>query len=545
MEELAAQYQDEDGFLWYITECLAAPRKSGKVVVKKTRPHPLIQVGAISSFITSRNQYASGDLGLPIGIWLFACQAHVDIKRVLCRLGYSVSDSTARNALNTLTDSSLNDLKSKTTSNDMIACWSTGWPGAFNADDHVARVIKQERQTMTVESIFSSIDWQYNHAATELHFVRVVADFSPHLHHLSPQISARFRTTLAKHRLPVHKTVLQPLPTNAEREVENKGMHNALLDFDQEMGIEPRKCDNILSWDRGDDASHATIMRLKKILATSLNVYDSMRNVISTPETWHTKATDLNSCASNHYGPAASKDPSSLSRSSNAANMKRPTDLKKCDFYPTSRSMTLIWDARVLDLWRIVLGCESDLLSHFDELAAQNLLPTLDDLLEQAAIIRERYTSQAAYDQFAVDSGDIPEDQAEESPDHDEPDADISQAAEPPKANPNRRDDEDGPKTHEELPEFDGDRVLSNAILFLMEYGWWTELNYAIPEGDTLIYGGYSMIEGMGSFPDDSDNSTSHFCLLLLRKSSYHVSFHALNPNPTASTEAVKGTENR
>jgi hypothetical protein len=26
--------------------------------------------------------------------------------------------------------------------------------------------------------------------------------------------------------------------------------------------------------------------------------------------------------------------------------------------------------------------------------------------------------------------------------------------------------------------------VLSNAILFLMEFGWWIELNYAIPEGD-------------------------------------------------------------
>ncbi|KAK7025756.1 hypothetical protein R3P38DRAFT_2356357, partial [Favolaschia claudopus] len=32
--------------------------------------------------------------------------------------------------------------------------------------------------------------------------------------------------------------------------------------------------------------------------------------------------------------------------------------------------------------------------------------------------------------------------------------------------------------------DFNGDRVLSNSILFLMEYSWWTELNYAIPEGD-------------------------------------------------------------
>ncbi|KAJ7503877.1 hypothetical protein B0H11DRAFT_1660298, partial [Mycena galericulata] len=142
-------------------------------------------------------------------------------------------------------------------------------------------------------------------------------------------ISARFREApIAKHRLQVSKKVLQPLATNAEREVETQGMARAFLDFDQQMGVEPDKSDNILSWVRGDGASHATFMRLKKYLSTTENIYKSFRNVISTPETWHTNATDRNSCATNHYGPAASKDPSSLSRTSNAANMKRPTDLK-------------------------------------------------------------------------------------------------------------------------------------------------------------------------------------------------------------------------
>ncbi|KAJ7495704.1 hypothetical protein B0H11DRAFT_2227223 [Mycena galericulata] len=241
------------------------------------------------------------------------------------------------------------------------ACTAFGYedckPGAWNADDHIARVVKQERQSMTTESVFSSIDWVHNHSATELHFVRVLAEFTPHLNPLTKEISARFRAApIAKHRLrPDRKTPVQSLATNAEREVENQGMVRAYLDFDGQLGVDPEKSDNILSWLRGDGASHATMMRLKKYLAVTTNIYKSFRNVISTPETWHTKATDLNACASNHYGPAASKDPSSLSRSSNAANMKRPTDLKKRDFYPTSRSMTLIWEARLLDCWRYVL----------------------------------------------------------------------------------------------------------------------------------------------------------------------------------------------
>ncbi|KAF8216823.1 hypothetical protein K438DRAFT_1559418, partial [Mycena galopus ATCC 62051] len=110
MQEFAVQYEKEDPFLWYLMECFTASRKKGQVIVKKTRPHPVIQVGAISSFIVSRNQYASGEFALPLGIWLFACQAHVDVKHIFCRFGFSVSNSTARNTLNSMTESSLNKL---------------------------------------------------------------------------------------------------------------------------------------------------------------------------------------------------------------------------------------------------------------------------------------------------------------------------------------------------------------------------------------------------------------------------------------------------
>jgi hypothetical protein len=351
-----------------------------------------IQVGAISSFITSRNRYASGDLGLPLGIWLFACQAHIDVKRVFCRFGYSVSDSTARNALTTLTDASLNALKEAV--RDATARGETEWakisdnvqryervyehglgkenelkhgtackavrlddckPGAFWASDHIARVLKQERQTMTAESLYLSIDWDHIDNITDLHFVRVLVDYSPRLKQLSSQVSTRFRTVLAKHRLEPRKKHLQPLSTNAEQQMENKGYQAGFRDFDQQMGIEPEKCDDLLSWNRGDGGNHGTHQRQKIIQVTTKDVYTSYRNAISTPETWHTKATQLNSAASNHYGLAASPDPSSPSRNSNAANMKRPTDLKKCDFYPTSRSMTMIWEARVLDCWRYVI----------------------------------------------------------------------------------------------------------------------------------------------------------------------------------------------
>ncbi|KAJ7110688.1 hypothetical protein C8R44DRAFT_934414 [Mycena epipterygia] len=521
MQGLVDRYSQEE-LIWYLTECMAAPRVKGVVVIRKRRPHPVIQVGAISSFIVSRNSYASGDLALPLGIWHFACKSHVDVKRVYSRFGSTIANSTCIKALHSMSDASMGDLQKSVkaaTARDEAewgkildnvqeyspvyehglgrenqlkvgtACTAFRYidckPGAWDASDHIARVIKQERQTMTAENVFDNIDWSQNHNVTDLHFVRVLSEFSPHLHPLSTEISARFRTPpIAKHRLRVCKRVVQPLATNSEREVETGGMARALLDFDEQMGVEPEKSDNILSWVRGDGASHATIMRLKKYLAVTQDVYKSCRNIISTPETWHTKATDLNSCASNHYGPAASKDPSSLSRSSNAANMKRPTDLKKCDFYPTSRSMIMIWEARILDCWRLVLGVdsESDLLIHFDELAAHDCLPSLDDLLDQASILRERYASQAAYEQSL----------SREEYDQASTRTKIPSGSpwtpmgipQPAKSKNTSKDEDEGPKIHKEAPGFDGDRVMSNAILFIMEFGWWIELNYAIPEGD-------------------------------------------------------------
>jgi hypothetical protein len=76
---------------------------------------------------------------------------------------------------------------------------------------------------MTVESVLNSIDWEHNDNIRDLHFVRLAA-FSPHLNPLSSQISVRFRTALAKHRINPHKKVLQPLSTNAEQQIENKAI---------------------------------------------------------------------------------------------------------------------------------------------------------------------------------------------------------------------------------------------------------------------------------------------------------------------------------
>ncbi|KAJ7712475.1 hypothetical protein B0H14DRAFT_3171882 [Mycena olivaceomarginata] len=263
-----------------------------------------IQVGAISSFITSRNRYASGDLGLPLGLWLFRLSSSH-----LSALQEQVRDATARGEVDfgKISDNVQryervfeHGLGKENVLKHGTACTAFGLdnckPDAFHAADHIARVINQERQSMTVETIYSSIDWEHMDNITDLHFVRVIANFSPHLNHLSSQVSARFRTTLAKHRLEPRKTRLQPLGTNTEQQMENKGYQAGFRDFDKQMGIEPENPTTCCRGIAGDGGTHGTLTRLKHIQVTTKNIYASYRNAISTPETWHTKSTQL--CAS-------------------------------------------------------------------------------------------------------------------------------------------------------------------------------------------------------------------------------------------------------
>ena len=60
---------------------------------------------------------------------------------------------------------------------------------------------------------------------------------------------------------------------------------------------------------------------------------------------------------------------------------------------------------------------------------------------------------------------------------------DTGTSSENPEADPPFLPTENIPKVHKEAENFDGDRVLANSILFLQDFGWWTEIAYAIPEG--------------------------------------------------------------
>ncbi|KAK7036841.1 hypothetical protein R3P38DRAFT_3182805 [Favolaschia claudopus] len=244
--------------------------------------------------------------------------------------------------------------------------------GAFDAEPFRRKVEARERKDLTTDDLFDDIDWVHIRVAIPPHWTLAIDNSIPKLHHYSTEISAMFRGPLAKHRMREgRKTVCHPLGTNSEKSTETLGMERAVRDFDSQMEVDsddPKR----LFWVRGDGASYANFLRLTDYGAP-LGIF---KNKID-------------------YGPATSSDPSSLSRCSNMAGLKRPSNLKACDYYPTVRNLTIIWKAHVLDCWRIRFETDN-LQAYFSNLARRNELPPLDNLLGHAMVLVDSYASQAA-----------------------------------------------------------------------------------------------------------------------------------------------------
>lgn len=153
-------------------------------------------------------------------------------------------------------------------------------------------------------------------------------------------------------------------------------------------------------------------------------------------------------------------------------------------FYPHFINKILTSES---DTCRVFLDAKQDLHSHFTHLAREDELPSLETILTQANVLVKRYASQDAYEQALSHA------ESKDAPDHMKVPfgSSITTTSSSEMATDASQSDmlvalpaEDVPKVHQEADKFDDDRVLANSILFLQDFGWWTEMSYAVPEGD-------------------------------------------------------------
>ncbi|KAF8994246.1 hypothetical protein BDZ89DRAFT_1053392 [Hymenopellis radicata] len=428
MEKVAERLKRRARTTWFLTECMAGSRKGGVVVVRKNRPHPMLLCDVAGTRLRTAILEVS---------WASGCSRvalTVDLKRVYSRLGLSVADTTARHMLDALGAESLGTLRSRVAASllrgepycrkvlDNVQQYQLVYepglgkvntlvkgtaataiqlddcaPGAFNLDDYQRRIMKNERATLTTAQLFGDVDFKHINRVSILHAVRILCEYIPELAGLRPAVSERFRSDpIKKHRMKDGRKTWSSLGH------EWRGMHAAQVDFDEQCGLNPEEVAKarVIVWDGGDGGSFLVGQNVKKCRlpqAVSQNVHETFENRLWTTGLWHTKATALNVMAANFYGPKECSDPSSLSNAASATGMHRPSNLDKCDFYPTARTMQLICEAHILDCWSIILANHEPLLPYFENLAATDSLPDLDKLVVHAETIIRRYATTTAY----------------------------------------------------------------------------------------------------------------------------------------------------
>ncbi|KAF8888940.1 hypothetical protein CPB84DRAFT_1816490 [Gymnopilus junonius] len=410
---LSEKYKDHAPVTWHLMEAMAGNQKNG-----------VVQVGTISSFIFACNHYANGDLAMALGIWHFVAKSHVNVKCIyswFANVEYCLVYEGGIACQSIL----------KVSTAGTAICLNNCKPGTFDLKSHLQYVTQKKWITMTVESLRMDIDWMHVHAVQMLNWVHILVDYIPELNYLSKEISTKFHSeSIAKHHMHEgQKTVVQPLGTNAEWETKIQGMVRAIEDFDKQIG---------------------------KYLCSIPDNLKSFQNCIVTPEIWHMKATMINLITANHYRPSTSKDPSSLSQSSNAA--------------------------QVLDCWRMSLDAKPDLLSLFSKLVEEGQLPLLDSLLGQASDLAKQYASQDTHEQTLslVESNNAPATmKIVFGPAHT---MGVNYGVEAGGVTDNSNSltltlpSEKVPKIHKEANDFDRDHFLANSILSLQILG--------VPEGD-------------------------------------------------------------
>ncbi|KAE9385362.1 hypothetical protein BT96DRAFT_949893 [Gymnopus androsaceus JB14] len=477
----------------------------------KRRNPLIIQAAAISSFVLSRNQYVNGYMAIHMGIWHIATGSHVDavfmkllpdkllrpwlkhpLKIFELRLGNPEDEKRYQVLYRFVLDNIQEFLRvwegGIGLENRMIcacACTAIGLEDctkdAFDFVDRFLRILKNEQAGLMVEKLYQSNNWTHICGVQSLHVLHALFSFVPSLEPMEKLVSDLFQTDFAIHCMREgHKTKVTPLGCNSEKEIETAGMLCAIHNFLSQAGVSPVQASHLISWFGGDGGSVLAMDTVKKYLAT---MYD--------PE-------DPESDYKNLYN---------ILLTIACAGFKCLTNFKDCgNYYPLSQSMTTIWETQILDCWRLELGLDHDekMNPYFDALAATSRLPTFEWFCEKGEQIVDHYLTPEAYEQAlsksfndsAPDNLKFPvgEPYSSSTLSHSQPSATDDPTMENCNADVENVDAEEDepaiqpksakekkPTLHIEEKGFTGD---PNSILFKMEYSWWIEAAYAIPDGD-------------------------------------------------------------
>ena len=144
---------------------------------------------------------------------------------------------------------------------------------------------------------------------------------------------------------------VHPLASSSRSETILTDFKDALQDFFAQIGQTPESFKRRTIFVGGDGLTYQKTLELQEYLQFHLNDFESMKNVKSLLEWWHTEWTNLSRIFESHWGDLSAQDPSSPGHSAAKIGQKKPSNLKKVDFYTSSDLAFLVLDVHMLDCW--------------------------------------------------------------------------------------------------------------------------------------------------------------------------------------------------
>ncbi|KAI0057598.1 hypothetical protein BV25DRAFT_1812278 [Artomyces pyxidatus] len=413
---------------------LATPKRRGRytadrAVRQESRPPELVTTQVLSSLNFSHNRYANR-LPLAMGILYFATGAQSTLFRYGSRTGLTVSHSTVYVHLDKighegqelLKIEGLDDTKSFVLRLDNVQTTHKQWEGRVWREDQIlhgtaaivveadgflpavtsredkdAHVARDQRRQLTVDRLHKMIDYPYLDSIASTQWLQTLVNYIPELAHLKADVIDLYRTTDDKLTVPPdRKSKAYPLSTSGKHETLVSELKDALLDFFNQMGQTKDTYKPHFWFVGGDGLTFEKMVQLKQLLQFEPNGYDRLDWLEPFLELWHTEWTDLSRIFEAHWGEEFARDPSSLGHNAGKINFRRPSKLKKVDYYSGTHLVYLVLDVRMIDCWRVFFECDN-ILQYFSERCKDDNLPTLLELRDAATLLHRRYSSLRAF----------------------------------------------------------------------------------------------------------------------------------------------------
>ncbi|KAF7797543.1 hypothetical protein EIP86_008743 [Pleurotus ostreatoroseus] len=510
--------------------------RNGVVTIRKTRPPELVSTSSMSRFTATEiistidfaHTFAARRLPAARAILYFACGAQQTLFTYGSRVGHLLSWKATCRLLRRLgeqTGARLRELGESDTKAgiirfDNVQRWAKQRemrmgredrmnigvaatvaevidfdPEAFDLDEHLSRIAKNERKNLTVDKLLDMIDMDHLCLMGELQWLETIVVYIPRLNKYRSDLAKVRKTEGAKMRVEVHRTVVHPLGTVAKNEAITVELRDALLDFLAQMGIKDGYVKRRIVFVGGDGMSFEKTIILQYYCQFQDGPLRTLAVIEPFLEIWHTVWTFLSSIYETHWGEPLTKDPSRMGHSATKIGQKTPSNLKKVDFYPASYTAYTILDARILDCWRLHFEAD-DIFSHFEALSEEEV-PSFEELRLIARSLYRRYGTRRAY-QYMMRGKNVPD-----TPDYvpagspwvaPRVDETSQSSAKATKATKGKQKASTKNSVPDEPP-FKGDQTLAQSIMFMHITAISREMANAIADGDIgRVYEGLKYI---------------------------------------------------